>query len=104
MERASMKSVYRCKETFQGDRCKREGDHTTASQDNPNVHAGEFTMWNDQGVLLKVQGAQPRKRSRSANRAIRQIGQININEKNPLVRAEMIRTLGNLEKFFGSRA
>lgn len=98
-----MRSVDRCKSTFQGDRCKRERDHENTSKDNPQVHTGEFTMWTGEQVLFQKRGTHLRKRSRAANRTVREISSLNLNETKPEVRAAIKEYLGKIEKFFGGK-
>lgn len=96
-----MKSSERCKSTFQGDRCKRNHGHETSSTDNPNVHFGAFTMWNEQGALLKVQGAQPRKRNRIYNRAVRNLSSLPLKTLHPAIRADIRHHIDPLIAHFG---
>jgi hypothetical protein len=54
----------RCKENFQGDRCKKEANHQLSVAENPDPqHQGSFTIWEGEGdskkVLAKAQGAIP---------------------------------------------
>lgn len=96
-----MKSSERCKNTFQGDRCKRERGHETSSTDNPNVHFGQFTMWNEQGELLKVQGAQPRKRNRTFNRAVRNLTSLPLKTLHPVIRGDLQKHVDSIIAHFG---
>jgi hypothetical protein len=71
-----MRAIDRCKEHFQGDRCKKERMH--AAETHPNrdhFHQGSFTAWSGEGDSKKVE-AQTRpfvkvRRSRTANRVFR---------------------------------
>lgn len=98
-----MRSSERCKATYQGDRCKRERDHENTSKDNPQVHLGEFTMWNNETVLFQRNGTRMRKRSRAANRAVRAIGSLPMDDQNPLVREQIKKHLDNIVTFFGGK-
>lgn len=93
------KSIYRCTETFQGDRCKLARHHAKENQGTPQpLHAGNFTVWDETGVKGKAVGAVIlRKRNRSANRALR----ILTSGADMLQRKVVIAELGKLVEFFG---
>jgi hypothetical protein len=96
-----VKSSERCKETYQGDRCTRERGHETSSKDNPNVHVGGFTMWNENGQLLKVQGAEIRKRNRTMNRAVRNLSSLPLKTLHPVIRKELSSHVNQIIAHFG---
>lgn len=98
-----MKSSERCKATYQGDRCTRERDHENTSKDNPQVHLGEFTMWNNETVLFQRNGTHMRKRSRAANRAVRAISSLPTGSPDPLIREHIKKHLDNITNFFGGK-
>lgn len=71
-----MRSVERCKEHFQGDRCKKELNHALSV--NPNVdelHRGNFTVWQGSGETQEplVRTTMKHKRNRIANRVVRHL-------------------------------
>jgi len=52
----------RCKENFQGDRCKKEANHQLSVAENPDPrHQADFTVWEGEGdskkVVAKAKGA-----------------------------------------------
>lgn len=99
-----MRSIYRCKETYQGDRCKRERNHETESKDNPSIHFGDFSLWSKDGAVLKKEGAQIRhKRNRQANRAIRLLPTLEYKSTNTQIRQSILDHLNKLIAFFGRR-
>lgn len=59
-----MKAIDRCKETLNGERCKKARFHDFETNQNPDeVHQGDFSAWKGKGdkvtVLAKAKGAVP---------------------------------------------
>lgn len=98
-----MKSIYRCTSTYQGDRCKLPRYHV---RDEPTqqLHAGNFTLWGENGVQGKAPGAvMSHKRNRSANRALLNFVQNapDMPLYNQVAREAVKADLGKLGEFYG---
>jgi len=98
------KSIYRCKETHQGDRCKLVRGHQDAAADSDTFqgHVGNFTMWGEAGVTAKAIGAEiTHKRNRRLNRALKNFDPVTV----PAERRKLaIAELDGLVKFFRKSA
>jgi hypothetical protein len=69
-----MRAAARCKEHFQGDRCKFAKHHASPLAVNPQPqHQGSFTLWTGEGDSKSVVDRVTRRlrRSRRANRIFR---------------------------------
>lgn len=70
-----MKAADRCKETRQGDRCKKlAGHHFSVSAEPDPIHMGNFAAWKGEGddktLLAGFKNKAP-KRNRKANRFLK---------------------------------
>jgi RAB protein geranylgeranyltransferase component A len=69
-----MRASERCKENYQGDRCKKAKNHDLSVNQNPDrVHVGSFTAWDTDGLIVARLQKKAPKRSRAANRIVRAI-------------------------------
>lgn len=104
-----MKSIDRCPETYQGDRCKARTGHLTygAEPGTPEelkiFHYGAFTVWDDSGVKGKALGAEVRPHHRRNRRVTRAFKTLTQSTVLPGIRRDVITDLGNLEKFYSGQ-
>jgi len=71
-----VRSAERCKEHYQGDRCREPRGHSSPLALSPDPqHAGQFNVWTGDGDSKKLlRGTENRfKRSRFFNRAFRRV-------------------------------
>jgi len=69
-----MRAENRCKEHFQGDKCRKHLRHTSNLLVNPDpVHVGQFNAWTGEGATKTLKGTIQRtapRRNRVINRIV----------------------------------